>query len=250
MDFLRKHQVQILWGVLAFFVLSIGLGFGGSFFVKGSPNDAIATVDGDDITIRQFNVHYDRAMAQLKPGTNLDKAGIAQKQQEVLRDLIQAQVFHKQAEAYGIRVPDLQVMNSIAGIPQFHNDKGTFDPQLYSRFLQYQARVSPADFEEEQRQSIAFYKLRYMIQSCVKVTDAELDRAWAERGAQFAKTNAYETSADGKKKRLRNPSEIRNLLRNQLAEEKGMWALNQWFTQIGQKLHVKTYLDRLPGGGN
>ena len=198
MNFLRKHQAKILWGVLAFFLLSIGLGFGTSFFVKGAPNDAVATVDGDDITIREFMLHYNRAIAQLKPGTTLDKAGIQQKQQEVLRDLVQADVFRRQSAAYGIHVPDAQVVNSIAGIPQLHNDKGNFDPQLYGRFLQYQARETPNEFEEEQRQSIAFFKLRYLIQSCVKITDAEFAAAWAERGVMFAKTNADETSADGK----------------------------------------------------
>ena len=250
MDFLRKHQVKILWGVLALFVLSIALGFGSSFFVKGAPNDAVAKVDGDEITIREFNNHYNRALAQIKPGTTLDKAGYQQKQQEVLRDLIQAAVFRKQAKVYGIRVPDAQVVNSIGGIPQFHNDKGAFDPQLYSRFLQYQARMSPSDFEEEQRQSIAFFKLRYLIQSCVKVTEAELNQALNDNGAEFSKANAYETSADGKKKRLRSPTELKELFRQKLAEEKSLWALNQWFSQIGQKLNVKTYLDRLEQGGN
>ena len=156
MDFLRKNQVVILWGVLAFFVISIGLGFSGSLFVRNSPNDSVASVDGEDISIRAFNLHYDRAMAQMKPDAALDKTAIQQKQKEVLRDLIQAAVFKKQSEVYGIHVPDAQVVNSIASIPQFHNDKGQFDPQLYSRFLQYQARTLPADFEEEQRQSIAF----------------------------------------------------------------------------------------------
>jgi hypothetical protein len=250
MDFLRRHQTVILWGVLAFFVLSIALGFGSSFFVKGSPNDAVATVDGHTITIREFTIHYNRALAQIKPGTVMDKPAYQQKQQEVLRDLIQMYVFQKQSEAYGIRVPDAQVINSIAGIPQFHNDKGVFDPQQYVRFLQYQAKTTPSDFEEEQRQSIAFFKLRYLINSSVKVTDAEARQSFLERGAAFAKTNAYEMSADGKKKRLRAPDEIMTMFRTQLIEEKSLWALNQWFSQIGAKLHVKPYLERLQVEGS
>jgi len=248
MDFLRKHQTVILWGLLVFFLLSIAIGFGGNFMIKNSPTDAIATVDGDDISIRKFNLHYERAMAQAKPDAVMDKAAIQQKQQEVLRDLIQAQVFQKQSRLYGIQVPDAQVVNSIMSIPQFHNDKGAFDPQLYARFLQYQARASAGDFEEEQRQSIAFFKLRYMIQSCVKVTDNEFNREYALHGAEFAKANAIETSADGKTKHARTPEQLRALFRQKMIEDKSLWALNQWFTQIGQKLRVKTYLDRLQGG--
>ena len=88
-----------------------------------------------------------------------------------------------------------------------------------------------------------------MIQSTVKVTDDEFNRAYAENGATFAKTNAVETSADGKKKHNRTPEELRALFRQKMVEDKGMWALNQWFQQIGQKLRVKTHLERLQAGG-
>ena len=54
MNFLRKYQIHILAGLLAFFLIYIGLGFGTSFFVKGSPNDSIVEVDGEKVPLRQF----------------------------------------------------------------------------------------------------------------------------------------------------------------------------------------------------
>ena len=197
-------------------------------------------------------IHYNRALAQVKPGTTLlDKAAYQQKQQEVLRDLIQADVFQRQSELFGIRVPDTQVVNSIASIPQFHNDKGAFDPQLYMRFPQAIRRTPwPLILKKNSAIRSPFLSCATLINSCVKITDDEMRRAYAERGAAFLKTNAYDVSADGKKKRLRTQDELTALFRQQLLEEKSLYALNQWFNQIGQKLRVKPYLDRLQLGGN
>lgn len=245
MDFLRKHQVQILWGVLAFFVLSIAMGFGSSFFVKGAPNDAVATVDNEAITVRQFMVHYNRSTAGMKPEALASKEARQVKVQEVLRDLIQGIVFKREAKAHGIVVPDRQVVNAIVSVPQFHNAKGEFDPNLYGQFLATQVRSTPAEFEEEQRQAIAFYKLRWLISSAIRVTDDELDRAYTERGAEFARVNAVIKEEKGS--RRRSEAELRSLFRRQLQDEKAMYALNQWFNQIGAKLNVKPRLENLPG---
>jgi len=230
MNFLRKYQIHILTGLLSFFLIYIALGFGGSFFTKGAPTDPVAEVDGAKIPLRLFYARYSRALDQLKPGTTLDEAGRTQKRDEVLRDLIQSVVFDKQAKQYGILVPDQQVISSLAQVPAFQ-EKGAFSPQLYGRALQYQLKSTPEDFEEEQRGSIAFFKLRYLIQSCVKVTDKELamDRAYAQ---SVKNPDAKKTDAD---------------LHDQLWQEKTIWIFNQWFTQIGQRTRVKTHLDLIEG---
>src|SRR5580658_7346608 len=98
MNFLRKYQNHILFGLLSFFLIYIALGFGGSFFTKGAPTDAVAEVDGVNIPLRLFYARYSRALDQVKPGTTLDDAGRTQKRDEVLRDLIQGVVFDKQAK--------------------------------------------------------------------------------------------------------------------------------------------------------
>jgi hypothetical protein len=247
MDFLRKYQVHILGGVLAFFLLSIAFQFGSSFFVRNAPNDPVAKVNGEEIPLRVFDAHFNRALAQRNGA--LDANARAQMQQETLRDLIQMVVFKQQAKRYGVRVPDAQVVNTIASVPQFHNQQGAFDPQLYGRFLQFQARSSANDFEEEQRQSIAFFKMRWLVQSCVHVTTDEFNRAFAEQGAEFAKTNAVEMQDNGKKKHLRTPDEIRDLFHKQLIEEKSNFAIQQWFQDVGKKLEVKTYPERFQMGG-
>jgi len=245
MNFLRRYKLQIVSAVLAFFLLSIVMGFGSSFFVKGAPNDAVAKLDGDKITIREFLVHYSRSVDRLQPGTSMTDDMRQQFMQEALRSIIQMRIFERESNRHGIRVPDTQVVNSLGQM--FRNpETNTFDPQAYSRFLQTQAHTGPKSFEEEQRQSIAFFKLRWLIQSTQHLTTTEINQAWANRGADFVKQNEFEMK-DGKKSRKRTPVELQQLFQQQLTDEKNNWALNQWFTQLGQKMKVQTYFDRVQG---
>jgi hypothetical protein len=252
MKFLRKYQMHILAGLLAFFLIYIALGFGTSFFVKGSPNDTLIEVDGENIPLRSYWGQYQRAVSQDK---NLDQAGRNQKRDEAIRDLIQQVVFRNQVDLHQIRVPDAQVAMSLAQIPAFQSN-GAFNPQLYVQALQTQLKMTPKEFEEQQRTSIGFFKLRWLIQSAVKITDKEMD--FSGQYSEFAGDNQFETTDVHDKKtgkvidrnvRHRTPEEIRELFRKKLWDEKALWSFNQWITQLGQKLRVKTHLDLLDSGG-
>ena len=125
MNFLRKYQVHILFGLLAFFLIYIALGFGTSFFAKGSPNDSIVDVDGEKVPLHTYWSHYYRSIDPSKP---LDQAAQNQKRDETIRDLVQSIVFKKEVNHYGISVPDQQVAVSLTQIPAFQT-QGRFNPQ-------------------------------------------------------------------------------------------------------------------------
>lgn len=252
MNFFRKYQVHILSGLLAFFVLYIALGFGSSFFVRGSPNDTLVDVDGVKIPLRTYWSRYNRSLDTTKP---LDEAGRAQKRDETVRDLVQSVVFKREVEHYGIQTPDTQVAISLTQVPAFQSN-GKFDPQRYMQVVQSQLRMTPREFEEEQRLSVGFYKLRWMMQSIIRVTDKEMELAGGY--ADFAKANRIEetevkdektSKVTGHKKRPRSEAEIRELYRKKLWDEKTLFCFNQWLTQIGQKLRVKTHFEVLEGSG-
>src|ERR1017187_386486 len=187
MDFLRKYQMHVLTGLLTFFLIYIALGFGSSFFVKGSPNDTIVEVDGQKIPLKMYWSRFNRALDSSKP---LDKTGRDQKRDETIRDLVQSVVFKRETERYGILVPDQQVAVSLTQIPAFRTKEGQFNPQLYMQALESQLKMTPQEFEEEQRLSIGFFKLRWLIQSAVKVTDKEMELNGTY--ADFAKANLVE----------------------------------------------------------
>ncbi len=242
--------MHVLAGILAFFVISIAMNFGGSFFVKGSLNDTIVEVNGEDVPLRKYWSYYYRSLDTTKP---LDEAARAQKRDETIRDLVQSVLFAKEVKRYGIYVPDVQVAVSLTQYPAFQTE-GRFDPQRYLQVIRSQLRTTPQEFEEEQRMSIGFYKLRWLIQSSMKITDQEMELSGGY--SDFARANAEEEldvkdpktgKAQAQKKRRRTDAEIRELYRNQLWNDKIMFGFNQWLSQLGQRLRVKTHFDVLEG---
>jgi hypothetical protein len=234
---LRKYQYHIFLFTIGFFLLASFVGFGGYFFgSKGSPNDPVAEVNGEKIPIHLFYSHYSQALRDVKAASAMDQAARQQKREEILRDLIQSVVFEQEADRYGIEVPDQQVAVSIAQIAGFRDKDGRFDPRLYVQALGSQLHMSPHDFEEEQRRSIAFFKLRWLVQSAIKVTDAELNMAYAFQhpGKSFAAAPAKD-QAD---------------FRDELWKQKVLWCFNQWFGQISQRTRVKMHPEALEGAGS
>jgi len=234
MNFLRKHQYKIFLFTIIVFLLGTFIGFGGYFFSsQASSGDAIAEVNGEKIPLRTFSSHYRRAIEPGPQGKPLDSAARQQKRDEVMRDMVQAVVFARQAERYGIRVPDKQVVQSLTQQPGFQ-EKGQFNPRLYMQYLQSEARMTPQDFEEEQRNGIAFFKLRWLFQSVIKVTDKE----WELEGP-FRKAQVTSMPKD------KRPND--SALRQQIWQEKVLYSFNQWFNQLGRTLKVKTHFEMLEG---
>ena len=235
MNFLRKYQFQIFLFTMVVFLFGTFIGFGGYFFSSRASGDTIAEVNGDKIPLRVFYSHYRRALDQVEPGKTLDEAARQQRRDETIRDLVQSVVFAREAERYGISVPDKQVVVSLTQVPAFQ-EKGAFSPRLYMQALQSQLRMTPQDFEEEQRNSIAFFKLRWLIQSCVKVTDQEfeLEKAFKRLSAPASPKEAAKLPKDAD-------------LRQEIWQEKVLFAFNQWFAQLGRTLRVKTHFELLEG---
>jgi peptidyl-prolyl cis-trans isomerase D len=232
MNFLRKYKIHISISIACVMVLYIVVQLGAGFFGQRahSENEPIAEVNGTGIPLRLFYSHYRRALDQVPPGQKLDEAGRNQRRDETIRDLVQSVVFAKEAEKYGIEVPDQQVVSSLTQIQGFQ-DKGRFNPQLYMQALQSQLRMTPNDFEEEQRKSIAFFKLRWLIQSSIKVTDKELQML-----SEFRATD-----------KTMKPEKDPAAARQRIWQEKVMFTLNQWLGSLGRNLKVVAHPELLEG---
>jgi peptidyl-prolyl cis-trans isomerase D len=228
MDFLRKHQIYIFVFLITVILFGAFMGFGAYTF-GDHPGDSIAEVNGHKIPMRIFYSHYNRILDS-RGGASSDAAARQQVRDETVRDLVQGQVFAEQAERYGIEVPDQQVVISLTQIPAFQ-ENGHFNPQLYMQALQSTLRLAPKDFEEEQRKSIAFFKLRWLMQSAIKLTDHEF---------------AIDAPIKAAGKLPKNDKE-KETLRTQILQEKMLYSLNQWYMHIGSTLKVKTHFELLEG---
>ena len=121
MNFLRKYQYQITIGLAAVMIFYIFMGLGAGFFHSG-PNvgSSIAEVNGEEIPLQAFYSHYRQALNRVEPGKTLDDAARRQRRDETIpRHGAKSVIFAKEAERYGIQVPDRQVAMSLAQTPAF-----------------------------------------------------------------------------------------------------------------------------------
>lgn len=229
MDFLRKHMRTIFFITIVFFLGSALIGFGGYLFGSKNSMDAVVEVNGEKVPYRRFATMMSRVtdmMAQNKEEMNEQVR--LQKKQEILQDLIQETVFWQQSKKYGISVSDAELAADIQRYPAFQRD-GHFDHQTYYQTLGQILRMSPVEFEESRRRQIAMFKLRYLIASSIRITEAELRY-------EYARANRGNMSAFEKD---------RQKFFDSLRQEKTMLVFNEWFKQLNSSMKIKVNLDEI-----
>jgi peptidyl-prolyl cis-trans isomerase D len=176
LDFLRKRKrswiIVLLLGIIV--ITFIAFYGGGKYQDQGSSD--IAAVNGETISQREFAAHYQRALdryRELLKGTltpemlkNLNiKANL-------LEELVQKKLVLQEARSLGLMATDEELANSIAQVPEFQV-AGRFNKERYLQLLRAN-RLSPREFEEEQRAQLTIQRLYAVILDAVQITDAEL----------------------------------------------------------------------------
>ncbi len=176
--------IKGLFGVIAAIFIFWGIGVVGSGGRRRGVGGG-ASKDGGLVTVAMVNgesieeTDYRRAYAnmerfyreiykdQFKPELleAMDLKGKA------LDQLIHTSLLRQEAERLGLEVTDSEIRDSIAAMPSFQQD-GRFDKDLYVRVL-HANRLTPAQFEDSQRQDILVRKLQGMITDGVSVSEAE-----------------------------------------------------------------------------
>jgi peptidyl-prolyl cis-trans isomerase D len=226
MSFLRKHMRLIFLITIVGFLGGAFIGFGGYFFGSAANADIVADVNGTKIPYRRYQALYNRVLDNLQRNkTEINDSTIARTKQEVLQDLIQEEVFWKEAKKYGISVSDQELAGSIQNYPAFQKD-GRFDRQAYFQILYQVLHTTPPEFEESQRRQIAISKLRNLIASNVQVSEPEIRM-------EYMRTHG------GK---LTDFDKERDKFTQNLRQQKVMLVFNEWFKQLNQTMKVKVFL--------
>ena len=176
LDFMRRRTrsvgIKIIFGVIALVFVFWGVGGNPG---DTTPLDAVATVDDQQISARQFqrayenvrasyqNMYKDQWSADLEKSLNL--------KQQTLQQLIDMQLMNAEAQRIGLTVSDDEIRDSITGLPAFQA-YGSFSPERYRRVLR-SFRMTPREFEDDQRTQLLTQKLRDFILSTVSVSDDE-----------------------------------------------------------------------------
>jgi len=169
-----------LWIVAASFVGTIFLVWGkGS--VSGPSASEVATVNGEGITVAEFNREYQSVVADLKSrfGENFRKfVKEEQIKRAALNRLVVRKLLLQVAEKEGLEVSDWAVAKHIEEIPLFQED-GKFSIELYKAFLESR-HLTPQAFENTVREDLLIQKVLSVIDRAPSVSNYELSLLYRE----------------------------------------------------------------------
>jgi peptidyl-prolyl cis-trans isomerase D len=189
LDRMRRHKSWLKWSlavvVLAFVLLYI------PDFVRGPANgaglsEAIATVDGSEVTVGEFRVAYARQLDQYRQmyGGQMEEGMLRQLgiDQRVLQGLVEEEIALAEARRLGITASDEEVKARILSIPSFQENGQFIGYDRYRQLLQMQnPPVREADFEEQVRRSITTEKLQAALTNWISVSEADVEAEFRRR---------------------------------------------------------------------
>ena len=190
LDVLRKRKRSWIIIFLLGLIIVVFIAFyGGNKFRDASSQD-IAEVNGEVITQREFALHYQKALERYR---DLLKGSLTPELEKnlnirgtLLEELIQKKLVLQEARQLGLAADDEDLMTAIAQVPDFQVN-GRFNKERYLQLLRAN-RISPGQFEDEQREQLTIQRLYTMLLDAVHVTEAEVrDRYRFEQG----KINLY-----------------------------------------------------------
>ena len=155
--------------------------FGIEQFASGGSDPAVAKVDGQKITQRQYSNGYDQAYQRFQQllGDNFDPALVQSPQfkQSVLQGLIQDEVMSQHINDAGYRVGEARAFETIRSQSAFQvGDE--FSPEAYRRTLQAQGYRQPEAYEALVKRSLAQGQLETGVRSSAFVVPAEVNLAY------------------------------------------------------------------------
>ena len=176
LDFLRKKKRSWIITILLGLIIIVFVAFyGGSQQPTGVASN-IAEVNGESISQREFIMHYQRAVERYR---EMFKGSLTPEllknlnlKQSLLEEMIEARLVLQEARRLGLTASDDELMNAIAEAPEFQVN-GRFNKERYLQLLRAN-RLTPAQFEEDQRKQLTIQRLLGVLADSAHVTEAEV----------------------------------------------------------------------------
>ncbi len=217
MNQMRKHMKTVLWIVAGLFIIGIFFWYG-----TGGLKTYAATVNGTRIEIQEFQSEFSRRIRRYREdseGTVTDDDAMMVRQQ-ALFSLINQELMLQEAKRMGITVSDDEIIQTIRSLPQFQHE-GQFHPDIYRNVLNFNLGMTPDQFEEMIRRSIAVQKLEQAVISTAIVSDPELELYYkTEYGSM---DNFQERAME---------------LREEILQEKRISLYNYWMENLRQNARI------------
>ena len=175
--------IKFFLGIIVIVFVFLGVGSFGS-----KRNDSVATVDDEQISIKEYQQAYKAIVDQMRArfGKNLndDLLKALNVKQQALNSLIDQKIVLAQADKLKINVSDEELQQSLLSIKAFQRD-GKFNLDQYKKVLSLNS-LNTEIFEQNQINSLRLQKVRDMVLSTVAVSDMEARNWYLFQNTQVA----------------------------------------------------------------
>jgi len=158
--FRRKAQSPTIQATIVIIIL-VFIFWGVGRNDAGKALNAVATVNGESVTLRDYQKQYDQTLSGLRdqlggsiPSGLLDQLNI---KKQVLDKLIQSTLLRQGAAKIGLYVSDQELQNAIKDMEAFKNN-GVFDVKQYEQILAG-SRMTVSQFEDGMRYDLLSSKV-------------------------------------------------------------------------------------------
>lgn len=188
-ELMHRHMRWIMWIIVI--VVTVAFVFAIGDYPIGTGTGAAATVNGDVISVQELNRVYQNMYETyrdiLKDESDESISKILRSQ--ALNELIINRLLVQNVKDRGLRISDEELRAYIIKIPVFIT-AGKFNQRTYERYLS-RYNLTPAMFEESQREFLLRRKLERLIEDSVDVTNEELAVLYQTRNPK-AKPSDFE----------------------------------------------------------
>jgi len=176
LDFLRKRKrswiiIFLLGLIIVVFIAFYG---GSKYQSQGAPD--VAEINGDVISQREFALQYQKTLERyrelLKGSLTPEMLKSLNLKGTLLEELIQRRLLLQEARALGLTATDEELMEDLGQVREFQV-AGRFNKERYLQLLRAN-KLTPGEFEEEQREQLTIQRLYGVILDAIRVSDAEL----------------------------------------------------------------------------
>ena len=186
LDGMRRHKGWLKWS-LALVVLTFVVFFIPNFTTSGaSSNEVLAKVEGQEITVRQFQQRYS---AQLQAYRNAYGAQVNEQllrqlgiEQQIVQQLVDEEAMVAEAHRQGLSASDAEIRERILAIPAFQENGHFIGEARYRQMLQFNnPPMTTVEFEDNLRRGVLVEKLRTAVTGWMSVSDAEAAQEYRRR---------------------------------------------------------------------
>jgi len=185
LDFMRRQRSALKWvWVILIFVFSVSLITlymnPGSDFAGASITGDVASVDGEGISAREFELAYRNYVERMRGQVTPEMMRAFRFEKQILDGLVMRRVITAEAKRLGLDVSSAEVEQKILENPVFRENGAFIGAERYKAILA-NANFTVQDFETNVAGELLTEKLRSFVTAGVQVSDKEAEEEYKRR---------------------------------------------------------------------